>query len=365
MMTTTKNSIQANLVILTIFLSLGACGKAYKVDESLPQESLDQNQEEEIDENVPADEGDDTGKDTGGGTIVSKSNPVTDKNFTTLPDGRSLSSIKVSGSKLGLAKGSGNAFTSSKLDAYLKLKKDSQTDPKHTVQWVFMDMDEHRVIEKSLSSSRKVFGASSSKIYVAATLLDKQKGMLKDSQLQLLADMLVVSSNTAWTNLQSQIGDGNSDKGRQRVLDFTAKMGLPKTRGFQGYLGNMHGNELVADEAIETLYDIYTDAFPGAELQWKIMHACRTGASRGRKYIPTSIYVAGKTGTYDGPTENPETGSTKNSDGTAYKVKVRNHVLSFYVDGKQYGLVVLANSGSDESAALLAGGLLREYTSAK
>lgn len=85
------------------------------------------------------------------------------------------------------------------------------------------------------------------------------------------------------------------------------------------------------------------------------MHACRTGASRGRKYMPSSLYVGGKTGTYDGSTENPETGKN-------YNVAIRNHVLIFNVLGRQYGLVVLANTGSDESAALLAGGLLREYT---
>ena len=84
------------------------------------------------------------------------------------------------------------------------------------------------------------------------------------------------------------------------------------------------------------------------------MHTCRTGATRGRKYIPKEIFVGGKTGTYDGPTENPETGKN-------YNVKVRNHLLVFNVQGKQFGLAILANTGSDESAALMAGGLIREY----
>jgi hypothetical protein len=363
MTNTIKKSTTVNILIVSMFLSLAACGKSYQVDEVMPQETLDEGTET-VDEPATAD---DPSVDpvTDPSDPFPKLNPVTDKKFTTLPDGRSLSSIKVNGAKLSLAKGAGGTFSSSKMTAYQALKRATQTDAKHKVQWVFMDMDEHRVIEKSLSSNRKVFGASSSKIYVAAALLDKQKGALKESQLQLMADMLVVSSNTAWTNLQKQIGDGSADKGRQRILDFSKAMGYVKTRGFQGYLGDLHGNELVADEAIETLHDIYTGSFPGAELEWKIMYACRTGASRGRKYIPTNIYVAGKTGTYDGPTENPETGSTKNADGSAYQVKIRNHVLSFYVDGKQYGLVVLANDGADESAALLAGGLLREYTSAK
>lgn len=282
--------------------------------------------------------------------------PAGDAGFTTLPDGRKLGSISVNGTPLFLAKGTGTAFTATQQAAYLKLKMESQKDPAHKVQWVFMDLDNHKVIEKSLSSQRKIFGASSSKIYVAAALLSKQKGVLKDSQLQLMANMLVVSSNEAWVALQSQIGDGSADRGRQWIQDFTQQMGYEHMVGFQGSLGKIHGNELIADESAEMLYDIYKNHFPGAELQWKLMHTCRTGANRGRKYIPKSIFVGGKTGTYDGPTVNPETGGT-------YTVNVRNHLLVFNVDGRQFGLAVLANSGTDESAALLAGGLLREYTS--
>lgn len=291
-------------------------------------------------------------------SLPNGNNPVTDKDFTTLPDGQLLTSISVSGENLTLSTGTGTTFSAENQSEYEALKSATQSEPAHSVQWTFMDMDAHRVIAKSLSSGKKIFGASSSKIYVAATLLDQQNGQVSDSQLQLMADMLVVSSNSAWTELQAQIGDGSSEMGRERVNNFTQRMGYPLTRGFQGYLGDTHGNELVPDEAIETLFDTYTNAFPGAETLWKLMHTCRTGSSRGRKYIPSNIYVGGKTGTYDGPTENPATGEQ-------YEVAIRNHILVFNVDGRQYGLVILSNSGSDESVALLAGGLIREYTSAK
>ncbi len=197
---------------------------------------------------------------------------------------------------------------------------------------------------------------------MGATLLDKQAGGLSASQRQLMADMLVVSSNTAWTNLQTQIGNGNANVGRSTVQAFTQKMGYPATRGWQGYLGNIHGNELTAFETAEFLYDTYMNEYSGAETLWKLMHTCRTGISRGRKYIPSSIYVGGKTGTYDGPTENPETGLTTNPNGSAYTVAIRNHVLIFNVKGRQFGLVILNNNGSDESTAIMAGGLFREYT---
>lgn len=281
-------------------------------------------------------------------------NPGDNSAFKTLPNGKKLSSIKVRGSSLRLVRGSGASFSNSKWKSYLRLKEESMGAPGHKVQWAFMDLDNHQIIARSTSAHKKIFGASSSKIYVAATLLDKQNGELTSSQLQKMADMLVVSSNTAWTSLQKEIGDGSANLGREKNYAFTQRMGYPLTRGFQGYWGSMHGNELTPDECVEMLYDTFQNNYPGAETLWKLMYTSRTGSSRGKKYIPSDIYVGGKTGTYHGPTENPETGKQ-------YTVNVRNHLMVFNIDGLQYGLAVLANSGSDESAALLAGGLIREY----
>jgi len=286
------------------------------------------------------------------------SQPSNTSKFLTLASGKKLSSIKVKGSSLRLATGSGRSFSNSKVSAYKKLKRETQSKPNHKVQWTFMNLDSGEVIERSLEADRKIFGASSSKIYVAAALLDLKDGAISSSQLQKMSDMLVVSSNTAWTSLQKEIGSGSSNKGRERIHRFTQRMGYEKTRGFQGYLGKIHGNELTPDESAQTLYDTYQNNFSGAETLWKIMHTCRTGSSRGRKYLPKSLYVGGKTGSYSGPTENPQTGET-------YNVRVKNHLMVFAVDGVQYALAILANSGTDDSAALLAGGLVREHTSIK
>ena len=137
-------------------------------------------------------------------------------------------------------------------------------------------------------------------------------------------------------------------------------MGYLRTKGFQGNLGPIHGNELNAKDLVSFLYDTYHANYTGAETVWKMMHTVRTGANRGFKYIPRHIYVAGKTGTYDGPTINPETGEPTNADGSTYKVRVRHHLMVIHSKGQQYGLAILANTGSDESAALLAGGLFRQ-----
>jgi len=279
--------------------------------------------------------------------------PVSDRNFLQLPDGRWLSNVMVRGSRLTLTKGLGNKMSASSMQTYQKLKADSKSNRDHKVQWVLMDLDGKRILDQSLNANRKMFGASSSKIFVGATLLSKQSGGLTDKQLRQMGDMLVVSDNNAWIDLQRQIGDGDADKGRELNYRFTQDMGYELTRGFQGYWGKMHGNELTALETTEFLRDMYWGHFWGAETLWKIMHTCRTGGSRGLKYFPKNIFVGGKTGTYDGPTEDPETGKE-------VVVKTRNHVMVFNYEGRQYGLTIFANNGSDESVALMAGGLLRD-----
>lgn len=282
-------------------------------------------------------------------------NPVSDNGFMILPGGKDLRTVSVSGERLSLARGSGGAFTASKKAAYEKLRDDSRSNPNSKVQWSLIDLDNNRIIDQSANPDKKFFGASSSKIFVGGTLLDHQGGNLTSSQVQLMANMLVVSSNEAWVELQSEIGNGNANTGRSIIQAFTDRMGYTRTRGFQGYWGNIHGNELTASDLVKYLEDIYKGDFVGAEALWKFMHTCRTGAERGRKYLPTSLIVGGKTGTYDGSTVDPDTGK-------AINVAIRNHVLVFNYEGRQYGLAILADTGSDETAALLAGGLFREYT---
>lgn len=283
------------------------------------------------------------------------SHPSEDPNFAVLPNGTDLRKISSHGSKLKLEFGTGAVWTDKQQDAYLKLKQTTKTVPNFKMQWAIMDLDSHQVLEHSLSSSMKIFGASNSKIFVGATLLNKQNSSLNAQQLQLMADMLVPSDNNAWVELQKQIGGGDSDKGRETIQNFTQKMGYLRMRGFQGTWGSMHGNELTADETTEFLYDTYQQNYVGAVYLWKYMHTCRTGAARARKYIPRDVYVGGKTGSYSGPSVDPETGRPNTVD-------IFNHTILFKVDGRQYGLTVLSNTGDEEQTAIMAGGLFREYT---
>lgn len=291
------------------------------------------------------------------------SNPETDPNFIQLPDGTRLNQIKVRGSSLYLVRGTGETFSSSRHQQFDELYSESRSNPEAPFQWVLMNLDTHQIIDQSLSSQRKFFGASVSKIFVSGALLDRQNGQLSSTQKQLMADMLVVSSNTAWTNLQRQIGDGVSDRGRERIHAFTQRMGYERTRGFQGWWDDLHGNELTALELAEFLYDTYWGNYPGAEFNWKIMHTSRTGSQRAKKYLPKNLFVGGKTGTYHGETVDPETGKSKFPDGRPYRVQMNSQVVVFNSEGRQYALTILANTGSNTTAAVLAGGLYRRYVS--
>lgn len=283
------------------------------------------------------------------------SNPVTDPTFVVLPNGKDLRTLSTSKGRLVLKKGDGRTFTTALQAKYEKIKKDSQTKAGTPVTWMLMDLDAHQVIAQSADVNRKQFGASVNKIFIAATLLDKQRGQVSSSQLHQVIKMLADSSNVARDHVAyNEIGKGNRTRGREAIQKFTQSMGYARTRAFGGYLGKIHGNELTAQETAEFMYDTYQGRYPGAEYIWKIMHTCRTGAGRARTYLPTSLYVGGKTGTYSGSTVDPETGRST-------QVRVKHHSIIFHEGGRQYALTIYANTGTDETTAILAGGLYREY----
>lgn len=281
--------------------------------------------------------------------------PVTDPNFLILPNGTDLRTVKVSGERLSLTRGTGSAWGATQQSQYMAIKARTRSPGDPKIQWAIMDLDDHVMVDQSALTDKRMFGASVSKIFVAGTLLDKERGNLTAKQIQLMSDMLVVSSNTAWLALQDDIGDGNTNRGRQLNYDFTQRMGYKNTRGFQGSWNGMHGNELSVGDLAEFLYDVYQGRFAGSEVMWKIMHTSRTGTERAKKYIPSDIFVGSKTGTYAGSTVDPETGK-------GITVDVAHQVMVVNVDGKEYAIVVLSDTGNNETAAILAGGLLREYT---
>ena len=281
---------------------------------------------------------------------------VDDEQFFTLQNGTNLRSFGGSEVRqlLFRKRGRGITFGAKQEKQYCRLKKSSE------VQWALSDLTTGKILSSSENASEVFFGASASKVFVAAALLDKQNGEVSQNQLILMTRMIVRSDNPAWKELQRQVGtNGTDDSGRQAVHAFAAKMGYENLRPFQGWMtrkdgSRVHGNELNSMAVAQFLSDTYHNRYPGAEILWKIMHATRTGNKKINKYTPKEIYIAGKTGTYHGPNESRDT--IKHA-----AIKARNHITVFNIDDRDYSLTIFSNSGRDEDVAVLGGGLMREY----
>jgi len=262
------------------------------------------------------------------------------------------------GKMLVRVKGEGQYFGEKQRKRYCRLKS------ARNIQWELNDLETGEMISRSNNAEERYFGASVAKLFVAAALLNKQKGNFDEAQLTLMVRMIVVSSNSAWKELQRQTGsDGSDDSGRAAVDAFVQSMGYTNTKGFQGWWQKkngtrIHGNELNSAELAKFLYDTYQRRYPGSEVLWEIMQATTTGRRRINKYTPQTVFVGGKTGTYDGPNSSPATVHHKH-------IRARNHVATLKIGTDIYGLSILSNTGNEEDVAVLAGGLMREYLGVK
>ena len=277
--------------------------------------------------------------------------------FFTLEDGRNLRVMGDNKTKelLTCVHGQGKVFGDKEKRRYFILKK-----RKLPIQWVLNELETGEILSQSDNAEKRYFGASSSKLFVAAAFLHKHNGQFTQKQLGLLVSMIVRSNNAAWLELQRQTGtDGTDNSGRQAVDEFVKKMGYTNTRGFQGWMiakdgSRVHGNELNTIELAAFLNDTYHNKYKGAEILWKIMHAAKTGTKKIDRYTPIYVYIGGKTGTYDG--ENSSPGTIKFGF-----IRARNHISILKIEDKYYGLSILSNTGSSEDVAILGGGLIREF----
>lgn len=331
--------------------------------------------------------------------------PENDPEFTVFPNGRAFWEFNAV-----LVPGRGEPWTEIQQADYEKIKQ----LPVDKVQWALMDLDTGKMLSESAPSSTRIFGASTSKMFVVSALLDKQNGEVKsypsdvketkgrkgkalrpeyagNDDLDHMVRIYMRSNNHSWVLLQQRIGIDSSgtpdaDRGRVGVIEFTEKLGYHHNRGWQGdlALGNfslasikaavhsflrrrfkvsedkIHGNELTAADTVRYLYDTYWNRYPGAEYAWKLLYTCQTGGNKGNKYMPNNIFVGGKTGTYPGGSA-----AMTEVNGSKKPVSVYNHALTFYNNGTQYGLVVLTDMGNPEYSAILAGGLVREFAGVK
>jgi hypothetical protein len=330
--------------------------------------------------------------------------PETDLDFTTFPNGRTFAEFKAM-----LILGKGEPWTEMQQAEYEKYKQ----MPVDKIQWALMNLDTGRMISQSTPSKTRIFGASTSKMFVVSALLEKQNGEVRsyppivkefrdrkgrivrkesasDDDLDHMARIYMRSNNHSWVLLQQRIGmnekgELNADRGRVGGIEFTEKFGYFDSRAWQGDLmldpqsvsisrithtthlrkrfnvmdyDYIHGNELTAADTVKYLYDTYSARYPGAEYAWKLLYTCQTGEKKGNKYIPNTIFVGGKTGTYPGGIGS--FGMTE-VNGVKKAVGIHNHALTFHYNGTQYGIVVLTDVGTPEAVAVITGGLIREF----
>ena len=273
----------------------------------------------------------------------------------TLSNGMNLGATKVRGRYLAAQWGVDKAFTESRWKAYHRLRDHTMKDASAKVQWAMMNLESGDLLASSLGAeSNRFYGASVTKVIVAAAYLAKKQGGVTRSDINKIGPLVSVSNNKFWRVLQREIGDGNNTEGMKLVQEFTDDLGLTNTVGFKGWLDGVHGNETTATDLVRFAFATFNDFYPGGEDVWKFMWTCRTGKLKGLKYLPADLAVGGKTGTYHGLTV--EANSQK-----SYVAKTHHHLITFVRAGVPYAMAILSDRGSDEDVALMAGGLFREF----
>jgi len=245
-------------------------------------------------------------------------------NFFTTMKGVNLSAIaSKAGIKLSRNKGIGSSgYSASK---YQSAKK----NPK--VYWAIYNISKDTLIAKSSNANKNVYGASVPKVIVASAALDKFKGNLPNqSDYDNVIKLLVKSNNDVWTPLQNLAGGANA------VNDWSKKMGytMQSARGM--------GNNANAVDMCKFWSDVCHNRFDGAEVIFRVTSSCQTSASKSRKYLPTSLFIGSKTGTYE--SSNHDTGWL-NVGGNFYSISV---------------LTELGSAGTDTIASIFRG-LYDEY----
>lgn len=245
-------------------------------------------------------------------------------NFFTTTKGINLSAIASKGGiKLSRNKGIGSSgYSTSK---YQSAKK----NPK--VYWAIYNISKDSLVAKSSNANKNVYGASVPKVIVASAALDKFKGNFPNqSDYDKVIKLLVKSNNDVWTPLQNLAGGGNSVNAWSKKMGYT----MQSARGM--------GNNANAVDMCKFWSDVCHNRFDGAEVIFRVTASCQTSASRSRKYLPTSVFIGSKTGTYE--SSNHDTGW----------LQVGNDFYSISV------LTELGANGSDVIATMFRG-LYEEY----
>ncbi len=254
----------------------------------------------------------------------------TSPDFFILQDGFDLGKFDKN-KRLKTRTGVGTAFGKEQMEEYKTLKGNK------LVHWIVRDLESGTVIGVRQDTVEKTIeGASVPKALVAAAALNKNNARFKKDEHWFKAyELLVESINDYWNDIQALAG------GAAEVNKFSETMGYEHMRPAHDDSDTVNALYLA-----QFLYDIFHDRFVGSEPLYKIMAACNTGrgdppaTAKGPKYIPTDVYMGGKTGTWNQYQHDMRF------------LRVKNH---------WYAIVVLSETGKSEDVAIMFGGIFREY----
>ena len=205
----------------------------------------------------------------------------------------------------------------------------NKTNPK--VYWAIYDISNDTLLASSKNANTNVYGASVPKVLVGSAALSNNGGKLPtQNDYSKLIQLLVKSNNDVWTPIQNIAG------GISGVNNWAKKM------GYQMQPARSGGNNASAIGMCKFWKDVCKNNFEGAEVIYRISSSCQTSATKSRKYMPTNVFLGGKTGTYN----------------------ASNHDCGFIqYNDKFYSITVLTElgaSGSDVIACMFRG-LFDEY----
>jgi len=257
--------------------------------------------------------------------------------------------------------GEGGYFSAHEKEVYCLYKKLSASKKQNTIQWDLRELGSNQILAKSNNPHKLFYGASVSKIIVAAAYLDRNNGVLTDEARSHLEKLIKKSDNYSWGWFQDsdpKVLKGESQKGMEQVDKFVRNnLKISNSRMWRGNMKRSpdywsseqkekcqgsscyHGNDISAADMGEFLHATYINSYRGADELFKNLFYVHTGKKKGDKYLPKKLKIGGKTGTW------------KNNF---------HHAMVFSLNGKFYSLTILSTN-SNEDVAIMAGGLIREY----
>lgn len=214
-----------------------------------------------------------------GGGAVRALNWSNSPNFFVTSEGRNLEAL---GRNVGITLRRNIGLNSSfNENTYRNNKGNSK------VYWAVYDITKDKLIASSPNGKENVYGASVPKVCVASAAFAKNNGKLpSNSDYEKVIKLLVKSDNNVWSYIQELAG------GKDAVNGWARKMGYGFSPARNG------GNSSNAIDMCKFWSDVCHNRFEGAENIFRITSSCQTDASRGRKCMPPTVYMGGKTGTY-------------------------------------------------------------------